>query len=81
MTHRSTYGDNFSSIERKRSLGHHSPPTQEATLSPGDAIVLNERTRFFPEAETKTVMVRPTPKVENNPEKDEAWNKREDEVT
>jgi len=35
-------------------------------------MVLNERTRFFPEPETETIVVRPTSKVENNSENDEA---------
>jgi D-lyxose ketol-isomerase len=73
---RRTYGDNFGSNERKCSLSHHSPPTQEATLSSGDAMVLNERTRFFPEAETKTVVIGPTSKVEDDAEDDEAWKKK-----
>lgn len=69
---RSTYGDNFGSNERKCSLSHHSPPTQEAALSSRDAMVLDERTRFFPVPETKTVVVRPTSKVEDDAKDDEA---------
>jgi hypothetical protein len=42
-------------------------------------MVLNERARFFPEAETKTVVIGPTSKVEDDAEDDEAWKKKKGE--
>ncbi len=66
------YGNDLSPDERKRSLGHHSPPTQEAALSTSNVTVLDEWARVLPEAKTEPIMVRTTSKVEYDTKNDKA---------
>jgi hypothetical protein len=69
---KSTYSNDLSPNERKRSLGHNSPPTQEPALDPRKVIVLDEWTRILPVAKAESIMVRATSEIEYDTKNDKA---------
>jgi hypothetical protein len=66
-----THSNNFSTNKREARLGQDFPPPKEAAFRAADTIELDERTRVFPIAEPKTVVIRTTTEVKDYAQNDE----------
>ena len=67
----SAYSNDLSTDKRERGLGEHRNPAEELALGAANAVELDKRTRVLPVAETETVVVRSTTKVEDDTKDDE----------
>jgi hypothetical protein len=62
-----THSDDFSANKREGCLGQNGPKAKETPFRASNTIVLDERTRVFPIAEPKTIVIRTSTEVEDNP--------------
>jgi len=71
-----THGDDLGTNEGKRCLGHDRPSAEETPLRAAYTLILDERTRVFPIAESKAIAIWASTEVEDNSQNDQtcsAW--------